>query len=187
MIYWDNSSVRYEVDSVSPNRRISPKGGASARSPSVTWRSIGRPSPCRTSATASGANRAQDIVITNDPDRLGSALAIEPKTPTKVGRVDVRVSIIQLSGVPRGRARGDPSRQPAARSRPVAPGSHLGSGLSDRPTTSCAVPCPEPPAAATNASEPHLTKGGPSELAGAGDSAYSSADCRGLPEGGCGE
>ena len=100
IVFWDDASGRYKLVSLEPD--------APALSPRVRARAAARPfldayeqpvtfTDPRSRITLAGY-RVQDFAVIKDPARLVSALAVDPRTSSKTGRVELQASIPELAG-----------------------------------------------------------------------------------------
>ena len=100
IVFWDDASGRYKLVSLEPE--------APALSSRVRARAAARPfldayeqpvtfTDPRGRITLAGY-RVQDFAVIKDPARVVSALAVDPRTSSKTGRVELQASIPELSG-----------------------------------------------------------------------------------------
>jgi hypothetical protein len=100
IVFWDDASGRYKLVSLEPD--------APALSSRVRARAAARPfldayeqpvtfTDRRSRVTLAGY-RVQDFAVIKDPARVVSALAVDPRTSSKTGRVELQASIPELAG-----------------------------------------------------------------------------------------
>jgi len=138
-IYWDNNSARYKVDALLADPPALSEGLRPRQAARPFLDAYRTPITLRDGRTSVRGYRAQDFAVTNDPDRLASALAVDPRTASRVGEVELRVSILQLSS---GKAALVPCRFEEARPlrAPWSPARELGKALARR-TREIQRPC----------------------------------------------
>jgi hypothetical protein len=100
MVYWDSASGEYRMEALQDappelSQGVTPKPAARPYLHAYRERVTLRDSD--EDLTLSGY-RVQDFSITQEPDRLVSALAIDPKTETETGRVEVQGSNLSFPG-----------------------------------------------------------------------------------------
>jgi hypothetical protein len=97
-LQWDAGDSRYELDPLltrPPRLQAGDRPRNEARPFLAAYRT---PLALRDARHRLQGYRAQDFVVTSEPDRIVTALVIDPRTPSKIGRVQVGGSIIYLSG-----------------------------------------------------------------------------------------
>jgi hypothetical protein len=100
IVFWDDQTGKYRLVSLEPN--------APALSAHVRARAAAQPfldtynRPVALTDPKDAVNlvgfRVQDFAVVTKPARLVSALAVDPRTSTKVGRVELQANIPTLSG-----------------------------------------------------------------------------------------
>ncbi|HMC06647.1 MAG TPA: hypothetical protein VKG89_04540 [Solirubrobacterales bacterium] len=102
IVYWDADSAEYKMEALQdqPPKLSKPLNPtAAARSYLQAYR---KPITLRDrdQGLKLSGYRVQDFAITRDPDRLVSALAVDPRTDTRPGRVEVQGSILSVTPKP---------------------------------------------------------------------------------------
>src|SRR5665809_22959 len=99
-VYWDGGSGEYRIESLQdepPELSQGVKPKPAARPYLHEYREQVTLRDNHQDLSLNGY-RVQDFAITHDPDRLVSAVAIDPKTESEAGLVEVRGSILSVSG-----------------------------------------------------------------------------------------
>jgi hypothetical protein len=99
-VYWDDEAGRYAMRSLQtepPDRhlQLEPRPNASALRDGYRERVTFQDASEGQSITG---YRVQDFAITNEPARLISGLAVDARTPTRVGEVELAVNQIRFTG-----------------------------------------------------------------------------------------
>ena len=100
IVYWDGGSSEYRIESLQdepPELSQGVKPKPAARPYLHEYREQVTLRDNHQDLSLNGY-RVQDFAITHDPDRLVSAVAIDPKTESEAGLVEVRGSILSVSG-----------------------------------------------------------------------------------------